>query len=178
MQDPNSKKSTETAKRRTQKLVCAIVATDEEGVIGANNSIPWKIPGEQRIFKDLTMGNPLIMGRRTYDSIGRPLPGRKSIILTRAGMAPIPGVTICHTVDEALDVADAMEGKEICIGGGQEIYELCMPYTDRIYLTVVHARVDGDRRFPPFKHLGFRCTHSEDVEASIPYTFSVYDREP
>jgi dihydrofolate reductase len=163
------------ATRRTQKPVYAIVATDEDGVIGADNSIPWRIPGEQRIFKDITMGNPLIMGRRTFDSIGRPLPGRKNIVLTRSDR-PIQGVTVCHTVDEALDLADGMEGEAICIGGGQDVYGMFMPYTDRIYLTVVHARIGGDRYFPPFKHLGFRCTRSEEVVATIPYTFSVYER--
>lgn len=127
--------------------ITAVVAMAENRVIGNGPDIPWKIPGEQRRFKELTMGGVLVMGRATFDSIGRPLPGRHTIVITRDRAWRHDGVEVAHDVDEALDAALAT-GRPVFVAGGGQIYAAALPRTDVIELTIVHAEPDGDAFFP------------------------------
>ena len=127
-------------------LVSIIVATDERGAIGRDGRLPWHLPDDLKRFKALTMGKPIVMGRKTWDSIGRPLPGRHNIVVSRRRDLEIPGATVATSLDEAL--AAAGDVPEICIVGGAEIYRLALPMTDVIHLTRVHAVVDADTYFP------------------------------
>ncbi len=129
-----------------------IVAVAENGVIGKNNGLPWKISSDLKYFKETTMGKPIIMGRKTFQSIGRPLPGRVNIVITRDTTFAPEGVITAHTLEMALDVglnmALAKGVDEVMVIGGAEIYKLCLPEADRLYLTRVHGDVSGDTLFP------------------------------
>lgn len=128
-------------------LVSIIVATDERGAIGRGGGLPWRLPDDLKRFKALTMGKPIVMGRKTWDSIGRPLPGRHNIVITRQGGFAVPGVTVVASFDDAL--AAVGDVPEVCIIGGAEIYRLALPRAELIHLTRVHAAVDADTYFPP-----------------------------
>ena len=133
--------------------LCLIVAVAENGVIGRDNDLPWRLSGDLKRFKAVTMGKPLIMGRRTFESIGRPLPGRANIVLTRdAGFIP-EGVIVVHDPDAALEAAEQEAGRagtdEIMVIGGAGIYDIFLSRARRIYLTEVHDSPPGDTVFPP-----------------------------
>src|SRR3989344_8013313 len=132
-------------------MISIIVAMDEKRGIGKHNNLMWKIPGELKRFKEITMGHPIIMGRKTYDSIGRILPGRTNIIITRDKDYKVEGAVIAHSLEEALRVAQGKPGKEevFVIGGGQ-IFTEALPLTDKIYLTLVKGDFDADTFFPEY----------------------------
>lgn len=123
-----------------------VVAMSEDGVIGYAGTLPWRLPEDLRRFKQMTMGKPILMGRKTWDSIGRALPGRQNVVLTRDKTAAFPGAQAVVTLDAVEEIVPP--GDEIMVIGGAEIYRLCLPRTDRIYLTRVHAEVHGDTWFP------------------------------
>lgn len=125
--------------------VILIVAVTPTGVIGRDNRLPWHLPDDLRRFKALTMGKPIVMGRRTFESIGRPLPGRRNIVLSRRAQLP-EGVIPARDWPAAL--AAAGDAPEIMVIGGAEIYALALPWARRIHLTVVDAEIDGDAHFP------------------------------
>jgi dihydrofolate reductase len=127
-------------------LVSIIVATDERGAIGRDGGLPWRLPDDLRRFKALTFGKPVVMGRKTWDSIGKPLPGRHNIVVTRAAGLGIEGATVVNSLDAA--IAAAGNVPEVCIIGGAEIYRLALPDTGVIHLTRVHATVAADTFFP------------------------------
>lgn len=124
-----------------------IAAMSENRVIGRDNQLPWHLPADLAHFKRLTAGKPVIMGRNVHDSIGRPLPDRLNIILSRNPDLHAPGCVVTHTPQGAL--AAAGDAPEVMIIGGQQIYELFLPRADTVHLTVVHGHVDGDTVFPP-----------------------------
>jgi dihydrofolate reductase len=126
--------------------VSIIVATDERGAIGLEGRLPWRLPEDLGRFKSLTLGKPVVMGRRTWDSIGKPLPGRLNIVVTRQAGLQLPGATVVGSLDQAL--ATAGEVPEVCIIGGAEIYRLALPLADTLHLTRVHAVVAADTCFP------------------------------
>lgn len=126
--------------------VSIIVATDERGAIGHQGRLPWRLPEDLKHFKALTLGKPVVMGRKTWDSIGRPLPGRLNIVVTRQGRLELPGATVVGSLDEALEQAGDVP--EVCIIGGAEIYRLALPLADTVHLTRVHATVAADTFFP------------------------------
>lgn len=158
------------------KPIVLVAAMDASRAIGSGNDIPWRIAGEQKRFKDLTMGNALIMGRMTYESIGRPLPGRHCIILSRSIRRHPPGIHPVSTMSDALRVAEDLPGLEIAIGGGQQVYELFLPLADRIHLTRIQADFGGDRHFPPIVENEFTLSCSEEIDGLIPYTYLTYER--
>ena len=127
-------------------LVSIIVATDERGAIGREGRLPWHLPDDLKRFKALTMGKPIVMGRKTWESIGKPLPGRHNIVITRQVGFVVPGVTVVASLDDALLAAGDVP--EVCIIGGAEIYRLALPWTYLIHLTRVHATVAADTYFP------------------------------
>ena len=130
----------------TGPLVSLLVAAAENGVIGRDNGLPWRLPDDLRHFKALTLGKPVLMGRRTFEAIGRPLPGRTNLVLTRRPGWRAEGVTTVRSVAEAVAAAGA--APELVVAGGAEIYALALPLARRIYLTRVHACVEGDAVFP------------------------------
>src|SRR3954453_21059931 len=131
------------------KRVVLVAAAAANGVIGDRGTIPWRIPGEQRLFKELTLGHTLVMGRATYDSIGRPLPGRTTIVVTRDPEWSADGVLVAHSLDDALALAAAQPG-ETYVAGGTQVYEQALPLATHQVLTEVHLSPDGDARYPDF----------------------------
>ena len=156
-----------------------IVAAAENGVIGRDGELPWRLPADLTRFKQLTMGGALLMGRKTYESIGRPLPGRLSIVLTRnpTWSSGHDEVRVVALLEDA--IAAAGDRRPFVIGGG-EIYRLAMPRADRVYLTRVHATVDGDATFPHLDEHDWRLVSSEeqpvDDRNEHPCTFEVWQR--
>lgn len=134
---------------RSGKRVVLVAAVAANGVIGADGGIPWRLPGEQAHFKALTLGHTLVMGRATYDSIGRPLPGRTTIVLTRDPAWGAAGVLVVGSFEEALRRADELTGDVMVVGGAQ-VYAEALPWADEQVLTEVHARPEGDVLYPAF----------------------------
>lgn len=161
-----------------------MVAAAENGVIGRDNSLPWHLPEDLRYFKRVTMGKPIVMGRKTFDSIGRPLPGRTNIVISRSEGYSAAGVTPAASLEEALLLAQQVAGAdgacEVVIIGGAQIYALAIPRADRLYITRVHASVDGDVMLPPINWSQWREVSRERYAASngnpYGYSFLVYDR--
>jgi dihydrofolate reductase len=147
-------------------------------VIGANGTIPWRLPAELRRFRELTLGHALVMGRKTFESIGRLLPGRTSVIVTRQRDYRVPGAVIAHSIEEAL-AACAGEDEAFVIGGA-ELYAQALPLARRLYLTVVEAEVPGDTVMPEFDLASWREVRRSfhPADAQHPYAFRcmVYER--
>ncbi|MCE7069697.1 dihydrofolate reductase [Dyadobacter sp. CY327] len=127
--------------------ISIIVAVSENGVIGKDNELLWRLPDDLKRFKQLTLGHPMIMGRKTFESIGKPLPGRTSIVITSQKDFNAEGILVAHSLDEALDVARSLEGSEAFVIGGGEIYKQSLPLADRLYVTEVKTIIDGDTYF-------------------------------
>ena len=162
--------------------VSLIVAAADNGVIGRAGGLPWRLPADLRRFKALTMSHHLVIGRKTWDSIGRPLPGRTmSVVTRRAPDLPVE-VTARPSLGAALEAARAAGGTECFVAGGGEIYRQALPLADRIYLTRVHAHPPGDVRFPdldPSEWIERERQEGRVDEANpLPHTFLVYDRAP
>ncbi|AWI89442.1 diacylglycerol kinase [Methylobacterium sp. DM1] len=138
--------------------IALVVAIARNGVIGRDNDLAWRISSDLKRFKTLTMGKPILMGRKTWDSIGRPLPGRRSLVLTRDRSLAIPDATVVHDWDAALAAAGS---DPLMVVGGAEIYRLALPHADRLHLTEVDAAPEGDAYFPPFDRTAFRETFRE-----------------
>lgn len=132
-------------------IVSLVLARADNGVIGANNAIPWRIPEDMKRFKALTMGKPLVMGRKTWDSFPKkPLPGRTNIVITRDRSWRADGAVTVHSLDDALSHAQSENPSEIAVIGGAEIYRLALPRAHMIHLTEVHKEAMGDVSLPPF----------------------------
>jgi len=147
-------------------------------VIGRDNSLPWRLPEDLKRFRAFTLGKPILMGRKTFESIGRPLPGRTNLVLTRDRSWSAPGVIVVHSVEDAL--AHASSSNELVVIGGAEIYRLVLPFARRIYLTHVHADVPGDITFPEFDSTQWadvECSSQPaDEEHAYPLTFVTLER--
>ena len=143
-------------------MISLIVAVAEQGVIGQQNALPWRLSGDLKRFKALTMGKPIIMGRKTYDSIGRPLPGRTNIVITRQSDLQLPGCVVVTSLDQAIN---SVQADEYMVIGGAEIYRQALPLAQRVYLTQVHAKVDGDAFFPELSSTQWREVSREDQPA-------------
>ncbi len=161
-----------------------IVAQAQNRIIGINNNLPWHLPEDLRYFKQVTMGKPIIMGRKTFESIGRPLPGRTNIVVTRdAGYQP-ENVKVVHSLEAARDLAESVCTVNGCdeamVIGGSQVYEQALALADRLYLTQVHADVEGDAKFPAFNPGDWAEIGREDFFADGPnpydYSFIVLKR--
>lgn len=156
-------------------IISVIAAAAKNRVIGMNEVIPWKIPGEQLRFKQLTQGKSVIMGRKTYESIGKPLPNRKTIILSRKRDLIIRN---CQTVRSLVEAFRLLKDEEeVFIAGGGEIYRDSLPYANKIYLTVIDKDIEGNVFFPEFNEGDFNMTYEEKVNGEIPYTYYTYERK-
>jgi dihydrofolate reductase len=157
--------------------VSIIVATSENHAIGKDNQLLWHLPGDLKHFKDITSGHTIIMGRRTFDSVGKPLPNRRNIVVTRQAIT-IPGCEVVNAIDKALELCRGEA--EVFIGGGAEIYKQAMKLTDRIYLTIVHQHFEADTFFPEidmgeWKEVS-REYHEPDHKNPIAYSFITLER--
>lgn len=165
--------------------ISSIAAIAENGVIGQGNQLPWHIKSEWQYFMRMTRHKPIIMGRKTFESLGAPLKDRTNIIVTRDVGYQRPGIIVTTSLEKALDIAKKVAAEtgqdEIMIGGGAEIYALAMPLVDRLYLTTVHLKPDGDTKFPDFNRRDWVETKREFHKAldgeTADYTIVVLERK-
>ena len=156
----------------TAAVIELIAAQSENGVIGKGMEIPWRVKGEQKLFRDITLGGTLIMGRKTYESIGRPLPGRQTVIVSRTGFAA-EGCTTASSLEDAISKAST---DRIYIAGGGEIYVQALPLASGLHLTTIHAEVQGDVFFPSFAEADFELVTEQHYSSNIDYTYRHYLR--
>lgn len=161
-----------------------IAAYAQNRVVGIDNKLPWHLPEDLKYFKRCTSGKAIIMGRKTFDSIGRPLPNRTNIVISRNPEFNVDGVKVVSTLDEAIELAKAVNEingiDEIMVIGGATIYELTLPLADRLYLTHVHANVEGDAYFPEVDFSSWHEVERADYSVSetnpYDYSFVVYEK--
>ncbi|MFI3332944.1 MAG: dihydrofolate reductase [Rikenellaceae bacterium] len=158
-------------------MVSIIVAIGANRVIGNNNALLWHITEDMRYFRSVTSGHAVVMGRKTYDSIGRPLPKRHNVVVTRQDI-DIEGCSVVHSLEEALSLLPAED--EIFIIGGAEIYALALPFASRLYITIVGGEFVGDTHFPEWESMGWTLLKSEKFERGVefehPFSFDLYER--
>ena len=159
-------------------MISIIAAVAENGVIGGDNRLLWHISEDLKHFKALTSGHPVVMGRITWESLGRPLPNRVNVVVTRREL-PLDGCRVVHSLDEAFALFEG--GEEVFVIGGAEIYAQALPLADRLYLTRVHHPYEGDTRFPQWDERQWRLTEREEHRCGAdyphPFTFERYDRK-
>lgn len=159
--------------------IALIAAMAEDRVIGRDNQLPWHLPADLKHFRKITTGKPVIMGRHTHESIGRPLPGRTNIVVTRDRTFLADGCTVVDSIEAALDAAG--DAEEVMIMGGAQLYAQTLNRADRLYLTLVHARIRGDTRFPEIDWKDWQAVSVENFPANdsnpFAYSFCVYDRQ-
>ena len=162
----------------TSPVITLIAARARNGVIGRNNQMPWKIPGEQAYFKRITMGSPIVMGRKTWESLGRPLPGRRNIVVTRNRAYTAIGAEVADSLDNALMLVGNVE--QVFIIGGAQLYAAAMPRAGRVLLTEIDADFDGDTFMPALDRKQWHETSREDhpptSEQPFGHSFVVYER--
>ncbi|TWX68493.1 type 3 dihydrofolate reductase [Colwellia demingiae] len=165
-------------------ILSMIVATADNNIIGKNNDMPWHLPADLAYFKKVTLGKPIIMGRKTFESIGRPLPGRRNIVISRDENYQAKGVDSVTSVEQALALVDGSDGSEgadeIMVIGGGAIYEHCLPKADRLYITHIKAAIDGDTQFPNYDDGSWNKIASDvrdsDEKNAHQLDFCVYER--
>lgn len=158
--------------------VSLIAAVDRNLAIGRGNALPWHLPADLKRFKALTLGKPLLMGRRTADSLGRALPGRRNLVLTRSGQVPFAGMEAVASLGDAMDLV--YDAHELCVIGGGEVYALCLPRATHLHLTHVDTVVEGaDAYFPRFDPAGWRVArreaHAADAQHAFAFEFVDYE---
>ena len=160
--------------------ISLIVAASENNVIGKDNDLLWSLPDDLQFFKETTEGHPIILGRKNYEAIGRALPNRRNIIVSRQEDLEVDGCEVTSSVEEAIELAKETENEEIFITGGGEIYRRALPLANRIYLTRVHAEIEGDVFFPELSEEEWeevdRKEHPADEKHEYAFTFLIYDR--
>lgn len=161
-------------------MLSHIVAASENNIIGAKNGLPWKLSGDFKYFKNKTWAMPVIMGRNTFESMKKDLPGRINIVLTKRPEWQAPNIFIAHELNEAIEKAKESDAKEIFIIGGGELFKETMDRVDRIYLTRVHTEIEGDTYYPEFNKIQWKLIKSQFFPANernnFPYTFQVWDK--
>jgi len=159
-------------------MITLIVAVADNGVIGRDNALPWHLPEDLKRFKRLTMGKPILMGRKTFESIGKPLPGRHNIVVTRDPNYRRDGVTVVHDVDAAL--AAAAPAPEVMVIGGSELFRTLLPRAGRVHLTWVHGNIEGDVHWPALDEREWsvveREVHAADERHAWAMTFEVWEK--
>mgnify|MGYP003809876373 CR=1 FL=1 len=160
-----------------KQRISIIAATAKNGVIGIHNRLPWHLPEDLRHFKALTLGHHILMGRKTYESLGRPLPGRTTVIITRSADYSAPGCIVVHAIGDA--IAACGDDSEVFFIGGAELYRQALDYADRIYLTEIQAEFGGDAWFPEFDRGQWAETERRPgrAESGLEYHFVIYDKK-
>ncbi|MCH1626378.1 dihydrofolate reductase [Ferdinandcohnia quinoae] len=160
-------------------MISLLFAMDINRVIGKNNDLPWHLPADLAYFKKITMGHPIIMGRKTYESIGKPLPGRENIIITRDKEYQIDGCTVFHSIDEIVKM-DNTVNQELFVIGGSEIFKGILPYSNRLYITEINEEFEGDTFFPEIQMNEWKLISKEkgkkDEKNPYDYFFLIYER--
>ncbi|AQU79445.1 MULTISPECIES: dihydrofolate reductase [Planococcus] len=157
-------------------MISLMVAHDPNRVIGKDNELPWHIPADLAYFKKQTIGKGIVMGRNTYESIGRPLPKRRNIVVTRNDDYQADGVDVVHNVQDAIKLATEFH-EEVMIIGGEQIFESILPDADRLYITLVHQTFDGDTYFPEYGREWKLVSESEQqISNEVPFSYLVYER--
>lgn len=159
----------------------AITAISQNNIIGKNNSLPWHLPADMRFFKKTTMGHPIIMGRKTYESFKKALPGRTNIVVTRQTNYSLTDATVVHSLEEAINEAQKTESEEAFILGGAQIFEQSLPLINRLYLTRIYEEFDGDIEFPEFDVTQWEMTgiepHEPDDKNKFYYAFQLWNKK-
>ena len=160
--------------------ISVVVAIGRNRAIGKNNQLLWHISYDLKRFKELTLGHPVVMGRKTFESIvailGKPLPGRTNIVVTRDQAWNYPGAEVRHTVEEALEFARTLDDEEVHIGGGTELYKQALPYVDRLYLTLIDDEKEGDTFFPDYSEFTKELSREEREWNGLRYTWLTLER--
>ncbi|MFA8439526.1 dihydrofolate reductase [Pueribacillus sp. YX66] len=160
-------------------MISFLVAMDRNRVIGKDNDLPWKLPADLAYFKKLTTGHTVVMGRKTYESIGRPLPNRQNVILTRDKQYTAENCVVIHSVEEALELMNKKEDKYFIIGGS-DLFEQFLPYVDRMYITFIDETFEGDTFFPEVDMSNWKLVLKQkgkkDEKNRYEHSFLVYDR--
>jgi dihydrofolate reductase len=160
-------------------ILSLLVAADENNVIGKDNKLPWHLPDDLKYFRNQTWAMPILMGRKTFESIGKPLPGRKSIVITRSTDWKHEGVSVVHSIAEAVEEATTLGVKEIFVIGGAEIFKTSFSRANRIYLTRIHHKFEGDAYFPELSsdwQLARSRFCKADNKNAYAHTFEVWER--
>ena len=155
-------------------MIALIVAYTKNRVIGNEGKIPWRIKGEQKRFKEFTTGNVVIMGRRSYEEIGRPLPNRYTIVVSNTASFEFENCTTAHSLQEALEIAG---DRDVYISGGARLYEEAIDLVDTMYITEIDAEIPGDTYFPEFNQDDFERTVDQEVDGELPYAYVTYTRK-
>jgi len=162
-------------------IISLIVAMDEKRGIGKTGKLPWRLSSDLKRFRELTMGHHMIVGRKTFESIGKPLPGRQTIVVTRNASFKPDGCLVAASVQAAIAAAQERGETEVFVIGGAEIYSQTLDAADRVYMTQVHAEVDADRFFPELKHDSWiekqSAFHPASEENQYPFTFKLLERK-
>lgn len=163
-------------------IISFIVAADEHNAIGVNNQLPWHLPEDLKFFKRTTMGKPVLMGRKTFESLSRPLPGRLNVVISRNNIELPEGVLLYHSLQDGLDRLRQEPVEEAFVIGGGKVFEEALPYAGRIYLTRVHTIInEADAYFPQIDAgewpLVWKEEHNADEKHKFAYTFQRYERE-
>jgi dihydrofolate reductase len=162
-------------------MISLIWAMDENRVIGYHNQLPWRLPEDLKFFKRVTMGHPIAMGRKTYDSIGKPLPGRENIVITRDENYNPEGCTVLHSIEEMIAYAAENKSDEVFVIGGAEIFKEVLQRADKLYLTMIHHQFEGDTFFPVFDidkwELESREIGLKNEKNPYDYEFLIYKRK-
>ncbi len=158
-----------------------IAAVARNGVIGRNGELPWHLPDDLKHFKQLTLGHPILMGRKTHESIGRPLPGRRNIVISEKLKEAPAGTDLAHSIEAALKLISTHDGRAFIIGGAV-LYAAALPHAQTLHLTEVDVEVEGDAFFPPFDTEAWRLIeelpHPQDDRHALPFRFCTYQRMP
>ncbi|MFD1777435.1 dihydrofolate reductase [Fredinandcohnia salidurans] len=162
-------------------MISLLVAMDKNQLIGKDNDLPWRLPADLAYFKRVTMGHPIIMGRKTYDSIGRPLPGRENIIVTRDTSYEAEGCKVIHSIEEIVKMNEQTD-QELFVIGGAEIFKEILPHSDRLYITEINEEFKGDTYFSAFDKVEWKVISEEkgikNEKNPYDYTFLVYEKIP
>jgi dihydrofolate reductase len=162
--------------------VSIIAAVADNGVIGRRGDLPWHLSADLKRFKRLTMGHHLLIGRRTFEAIGRPLPGRKLVVISRQRATLPAGVLLARSLSAAIRIAEQAGDDEAFVAGGAEIYALALSRADRLYLTRVHASFEGDTTFPNYDESSWKLLHQDDHDRDpvngYAYSFLIFERRP
>jgi dihydrofolate reductase len=160
-------------------MISLLVAYAHGRVIGKDGKIPWRLPNDSRYVKRVTTGHTVVMGRTTFESIGRPLPNRRNVVLTRHNTLEIPGVEVVHSVEEVLALNDGLDA--LFVLGGENVYRQFLPLADRLYITEIDYKTEGDTFFPEWDRDAFRLVSRQegvlDEKNTLPHTFYVYERK-
>jgi dihydrofolate reductase len=156
-------------------IISLIAAMAENRVIGLNGAMPWDLPDDRRRFRSLTMGHPVIMGRRTFETIGHPLPGRRNIVMTQQMRYRAEGCDVVHDLRSAFEASEG--SREVFVIGGAEIYRQALPFAERIYLTIVHAEIAGDAFFPVIPPGEFKETEHAAAGSEPPCSYLLLERQ-